>query len=184
MAKVLALLATLAASLAVFGATPSVAAAGTPCWKKVINDYSSDGQITGHYSNRCLREAMKKTPEDLRDYSPILDEISALLGGGGGNQGGNGTGGTSASTGTTSNSTMHPAETAAEKAQKAKERQQRANKAVPSAGTKESIPDTSRSIPLPLVLLGAIGAAAALATASGPLIRRYRGRFPRLRSAP
>jgi hypothetical protein len=177
MQKPTVLFAALIAALAVLAATPSVAAAGTPCWKKVDQDYSADGQITGHYSRTCLRQALKNTPEDLRDYSPILDEISALLDGSGGNQGGNGDG--SNPSGTGANATMHPAETAAEKAQAAKERTRKANQAVPAAGTKESIPDTSRSIPLPLLLLAAIGLAAALAAASPPLIRRFRGRFPR-----
>jgi hypothetical protein len=181
MPKLLALLALLAAALSIAAASPSVARAGTPCWKKVIADYTdADGKITGDYSRPCLRAAMKNAPEDLKDYTGILDAISALLYGNGGSQ----SGGNGASSGSAGNSTMHPAETAAEKAQAAKEQAQKAKKAVPDAGTSDSVPDTSRSIPLPLILFGAIGLAAALAAASPPLIRRLRGRFPRLRPAP
>src|SRR2546423_15107883 len=108
MLKTLALLAALAAALAVFAAAPSVAEAGTPCWKKVISGYTdADGKIDGHYSRRCLRLAMKNVDEDLRDYTGILDAISALLYGNGKPSGGNGT-----SSGTTG-SAMNPAATAA-----------------------------------------------------------------------
>jgi hypothetical protein len=178
MQKPLALLAALAAALAVVAAAPSVAHAGMPCWKRVILDYTDpDGKITGHYSRPCLRKAMKNAPEDLRDYTSIIDDISALLYDSGATQGGNGT------TGGTSNGTMNPAATASERAAAEKERARKANAAVAKAGTRGSVPDASHSIPLPLILLAAIGLAAALAAASPPLFKRFRGRFPRLRPA-
>jgi len=71
------LIAALAVLVSLVAASPSVAHAATPCWKRVINDWTADGQINGHYSPHCLRQAIKNTPEDLRDYSSIDDDINA-----------------------------------------------------------------------------------------------------------
>jgi hypothetical protein len=162
------LLAALAAAVSLLAASPSVAHAGTPCWKRVISDWTKDGQINGNYSRHCLRQAYNKAPEDLRDYSSILDDINAALIGPGGTQNGpNGSG----PTGTSGKPS-------------AKEAQRRAEEAVPHAGTRQSIPDSSRTLPLPLLILGAVTLAALLAAASPPLIQRLRSRFPRARPAP
>jgi hypothetical protein len=169
------LLAAVVAALC-FGALPSVASA-TPCWKRVITDWTKDGQINGHYSPECLREAYKKTPTDLADYSGILDDINAALiatsashttGGG---KGGSGGGGPTMG----ANGSSPAAKAAAAKRAKA------AKRAVPGAGTPASAPGRDRSIPLPLILLAAVIAGGALAGAAPPLYKRYRGRFPRLR---
>src|SRR3954469_3709870 len=71
-----------AACVTVAVASPAVARAATPCYKQVIADWSADGVINGHLSAACLRKAIKKTPEDLRDYSSIIDDINAALLGG------------------------------------------------------------------------------------------------------
>jgi hypothetical protein len=65
-----------------------------------------------------------------------------------------------------------------------KEARKRAERAVPHAGTSQSIPDSSRTLPLPLLILGTVALAALLAAASPPLIQRLRTRFPRTRQAP
>ena len=175
MPRVLLVLAALAAAATSLAATASPATASSPCWRQVVQDWSDHRTITGHYSPRCLRQAIKHAPEDLRDYSPLIDDISALLYDSGGQGGGNRSpgGGNGEARGAS------PTDPAAA----AKKRAQRANRAVPRAGTSGSIPDQSRAVPLPLVLLGALGLAAALATAAPPLIKRLRGRFPRLRPA-
>jgi hypothetical protein len=169
------LLAALAAAVSLVAASPSVAHAETPCAKRVIADWTKDGQINGHYSPQCLRQAYRSVPEDLGDYSSIRDDITAALVAAGsgptknGTNKGNGPGGTSASPG----GKLTP-----------QEAQRRAESAVPHAGTSGSIPDSSRSIPLPLIILAAITLAALLAAASPPLIHRLRARFPRTRPAP
>jgi hypothetical protein len=168
-------IAALAVSLSLIAASPSGAHAATPCWKRVISDWTADGVINGHYSAHCLRQAIKNTPEDLRDYSSIDDDINAALldtlgvkngTNGGGSGPGLGPGGTK------------PGKVSAAEAKK------RAEKAVPHAGTRESIPDSSRTIPLPLLIMAGIALAALLAAGSPPLIRRLRTRFPRARAAP
>jgi hypothetical protein len=80
-ATTLALLA-LVAGLAAAAAMPSSAAAsGKPCWERVIDDWLDNGTIDGHYKAACYQEALKRVPEDLRDYSNITDAISAALSG-------------------------------------------------------------------------------------------------------
>ena len=169
------LIAGLAAAVCLLAASPSVAHAGKPCYDRVLDDWTADGQIDGNYSKHCLRQAIKHTPEDLRDYSSIIDDINAALLGGVGTK--NGPSGGGAGPGGTSNGTnqrqLSPAEA-----------KRRAEAAVPHAGTPQSIPDSSRSVPLPLLILAAITLAALLAAASPPLIQRARTRFARPRPAP
>jgi len=166
------LLAALAAVVALLAASPSVAHAGTPCSDRVLSDWTKDGKIDGHYSAHCLRQAIKSVPEDLRDYSSIVDDINAALLGGVGTK--NGPNGPSGAIGNSTN----------KRKPSAAEAQRRAERAVPHAGTSDSIPESSRSIPLPLLILAAITLAALLAAASPPLIKRVRARFPRGRPAP
>jgi len=171
------LLVALAAAVSLLAASPSVAHAGTPCAKRVISDWTKDGQINGNYSQHCLRQAYRSVPPDLADYSSILDDITAaMIGAGtttqnGPNNRGGGGGGPTATSGPAS--TLTP-----------KEAKKQAESAVPPAGTSQSIPDSSRSLPLPLLILGAVALAALLAAASPPLIQRLRTRFPRTRTAP
>jgi hypothetical protein len=62
--------------LAVF--LPGRAVAATPCWKKVLNDWSN-GRAIGTYPLHCYRDAIRNLPEDLRDYSSASDDIEAAL---------------------------------------------------------------------------------------------------------
>jgi hypothetical protein len=168
------LLAALAAALCLLAASPSLADAGTPCYRRVLDDWTKDGRIDGHYSKQCLRQAIKHTPEDLRDYSSVVDDINAaLLGGVGGIGTKNGPNGGVAGNGTKGGGTLSAAGA-----------KRRAERAVPKAGTPASTPDSSRTVPLPLLILAAITLAALLAAASPPLIQRLRTRFPRARPAP
>src|SRR5919198_5694522 len=170
------LITVLAATGCFAAAAPSVAHAGTPCWERVIRDWTKDGQINGHYSPKCLRQAYNNVPEDLADYSSIKDDINAALLPTSPNSG-NGPGSTGNPTsGTNGNGTGPPTS--------AKEAQKRADQAVPHAGTAASIPDSSRTLPLALLILAAVAAAALLAAASPPLIHRVRARFPRGRPTP
>jgi len=174
------LIAALAVSVSLLAASQAVAHAATPCWQRVISDWTADGKIDGHYSPHCLRQAIKHTPEDLRDYSSIDDDINAALlgtltvkngtnGGGGGGPGPNTAGGGSS----TGGGAVSP-----------EEAKKQAEQAVPHAGTPQSIPSDSSTVPLPLLIMAGIVAAALLAAASPPLIQRLRARFPRTRTAP
>ncbi|HYX76221.1 MAG TPA: hypothetical protein VE757_03500 [Gaiellaceae bacterium] len=174
-----AVLAAAVVSVLAVAASPSVAHAAEPCWQRVLDDWTKDGKLDGQYSPRCLRQAIKHTPEDLRDYSSIDDDIQAALLGhfgasSGPNSGGSGTGsGSGSGSGGTGQKQLAPAEA-----------QRRAEQAVPHAGTEQSIPDASRPLPIPLLILASVALAAILAAASPPLIHRLRTRFPRTRAAP
>jgi hypothetical protein len=179
------LLAALVAALGIAAAAPSVAR-GDPCWHRVIMDWTKDGVISNRYSPQCLRTAMKKTPEDLRDYSSIIDDINAALldalgagptngpnnGAGGGNGGTMGPSGGPGSGGGIDAPGNAPPTIGA-----------KAKKAVAGAGTSASAPGRDRSIPLPLILLGCVLLVSALAAGSPPLIKRFRTRSPRLKPA-
>jgi hypothetical protein len=68
----------LAAGLLLAALVPGTAAAKTPCWKLVLNDWSN-GRAIGSYPLHCYREAIRNLPEDLRDYSSAADDILAAL---------------------------------------------------------------------------------------------------------
>jgi hypothetical protein len=167
------LLAALAAAVSLLAVSPSIAHAETPCAKRVIADWTKDGEINGNYSARCLRQAYRSVPEDLGDYSSIKDDITAAMAGSGSRSG-------PPQNGTNNPSGPGAANSPAAK-QRAKEAKRRAEAAVPHASTSSSIPDKSRSIPLPLLILAAVMLAALLAALSPPLIQRVRTRFPRAR---
>jgi hypothetical protein len=59
-------------------ALAGTAAAKTPCWKQVLNDWSN-GRPIGVYPLHCYRDAIRNLPEDLRDYSAAADDIQAAL---------------------------------------------------------------------------------------------------------
>jgi hypothetical protein len=162
----------LAAAFCLAGAGPPIGNAATPCWQRVIDDWlHHNGGITGHYSPLCLRQAMGHVPEDLRAYSPILDDINAALISAVAprNRSGRETPVPSSGTSnpTTRNSKAVAAATAADRAREAA-------KIVPHAGTLGSVPGGSRSIPLPLILLAAVLLAAGLAASGPPLFHRLR----------
>ena len=74
----IALLVAVAAGLLVAVLLPGRAAAATPCWKSVLNDWSN-GRAIGTYPLHCYRDAIRRLPEDLRDYSSASDDIEAAL---------------------------------------------------------------------------------------------------------
>ena len=77
-AVLIPLLAALAAGVSLAAFAPGQAAAGTPCWKKVLNDWSR-GRAIGNYPLHCYRDAIRNLPEDLRDYSSAGDDIAAAM---------------------------------------------------------------------------------------------------------
>jgi hypothetical protein len=74
----ISVLIAIAVGLALALFLPARATAATPCWKKVLNDWSK-GRAIGVYPLHCYRDAIKNLPEDVRDYSNAADEINAAL---------------------------------------------------------------------------------------------------------
>jgi hypothetical protein len=66
---------TAALLVVLLGAGASPAAAKTPCWKKVIQDWYDNGRLDGNYSPSCLSEARKHLPEDVRTYGSFDDVL-------------------------------------------------------------------------------------------------------------
>jgi hypothetical protein len=57
---------------------PAPAAAATPCWKRLINDWY-DGRIDQAYPVQCYRQAIKNLPEDVKAYSSAREDIRRAL---------------------------------------------------------------------------------------------------------
>ena len=55
-------------------ASPALAA--RPCWERVIDDWTDDTSIDGHYTLSCLQAALDQVPEDIRAYSNFEDAVS------------------------------------------------------------------------------------------------------------
>ena len=170
-ATTLALLA-LVAGLAAAAAMPSSAAAGgKPCWEQVIDDWLDNGTIDGHYKAACYQQALKHVPEDLRDYSNITDAISAALndslrGGGSGTDNGNGSGGD-----TGSGSGTSPA--GPDRTPQAVPAQSLYTKGINSLGTTKA-----SSIPIPLLVLAALGTLLLVSAGGLAAHKRLKGRRP------
>jgi hypothetical protein len=177
-ATTLALLA-LVAGLAAAAAIPSSAAAnGKPCWEQVIDDWLDNGTIDGHYKAACYQQALKHVPEDLRDYSNITDAISAALsaslrggtgtgtgsgsnsGSGSANGGGSGNGNANGSAGPTRGLQGAPPQSIYDKG-------------IGSLGTTKA-----SSIPIPLLVLAALGTMLLVSAGGLAARKRLRARRP------
>lgn len=58
-------------------AAPPASAQTTPCWKQIIDDWVDDGIIQGVYPLHCYSDAIKHVPNDLQQYTGIVDDITA-----------------------------------------------------------------------------------------------------------
>jgi hypothetical protein len=187
------LLAALALSLGLaVGVAPASAKSKPPCWKTLINDWY-DGRIDGVYPIHCYREALAHLPADVEVYSSARQDIKEALqkritqgsgggtattqgsGGSGGSGagptgnggGGNGSGGSQGSGGSSGggqgsgNSSSGPIDDAFN-------------------ATK---PGSADSVPVPLIVLGAVAFLLMVAGATGFLARRQRMRRVELASA-
>ena len=160
----LALLA-LVAGLAAAAAVPSSAAAsGKPCWEQVIDDWLDNGTIDGHYKAACYQQALKHVPEDLRDYSNITDAISAALSG---TLRGNGTGTTNGG-GNSGDPTTGP-----DRKQQAVPAQSLYTKGINHLGTTKA-----SSIPIPLLVLAALGTLLLVSAGGLTVHKRLKARRP------
>jgi len=164
----------LVAGLAAAAALPSsAAAAGKPCWERVIDDWLDNGTIDGHYKATCYQQALKHVPEDLRDYSNITDAISAALSGslhggsGTGSSGGSGTSGSGSGNGSSNGD--KPRTPLAVPDQSIYDR------GIHSLGTTKA-----SSIPIPLLVLAALGTLLLVSAAGLAANKRLKAR----RSAP
>jgi hypothetical protein len=76
--KLLVRLTIVAAALFAAVVHVAPAAAATPCWKSLLNDWY-DGRIDQTYPVRCYNDALKHLPADVRTYSSAHDDILRAL---------------------------------------------------------------------------------------------------------
>jgi len=172
------------AVVALFGAAVHAprASAATPCWKVLLTDWY-DGRIDHVYPIHCYQDALKHLPADVQTYSSAHDDILRALqsakarlrrsgkavtpntpvppsgpSGKRDGKGGTGSGPASGHTGTsTSPSTTSPGRT--------------------SPGGLSGVADKANnsgptSVPLPLIVLGALALLLVAAGAAGLLLKR------------
>ncbi len=165
----------LVAGLAAAAAMPSSAAAsGKPCWERVIDDWLDNGTIDGHYKAACYQDALKQVPEDLRDYSNITDAISAALSASlrGDSGSGNGNGGSSGG-GSGSSSGSGNSDAGKSRVPQAVPAQSIYDKGIHSLGTTKA-----SSIPIPLLVLAALGALLLVSAGGLAASKRIKARRP------
>jgi hypothetical protein len=68
----------IALSFAAAVVRPVPAAAATPCWKALLND-GYDGRIDNTYPIHCYSDALKHLPADVQTYSSAHDDILRAL---------------------------------------------------------------------------------------------------------
>jgi hypothetical protein len=158
----------------VAGVAPASAKDKPACWKTLINDWY-DGRIDGTYPIHCYREALQHLPSDVDTYSSAREDIKQALqkritqGASGGTtttggQSSGGGGGTSSggqTSGGSGKSTSGPVQDVFD-------------------ATK---PGNADSVPVPLIVLGAVAFLLIVAGATGFLTRRMRTRRVQLASA-
>jgi hypothetical protein len=178
------LLAALALSLGLaIGAGPAGAKAKPPCWKTLINDWY-DGRIDGTYPIHCYREALKHLPTDVETYSSAREDIKQALqqritqGSGGGttttggsSAGGGGSGGSGGSSGGGTGSSGGGSG------------DQSASGGPVGDVFDATKPKSADSVPVPLIVLGAVAVVLMGLGAAGFLSRRMRTRRVQLASA-
>jgi hypothetical protein len=167
---------------------PAPAAAATPCWKALLNDWY-DGRIDNTYPLHCYRDALRHLPADVQTYSSAHDDIVRALqtaearlkkegtkvtantpippaggGGSGGSSGGSTTTtGTSTATTTGETTTSSPGHDTGNGIN----------------GVADSLNTSSpSSVPLPLIVLGALALLLVAAGAAGLIAKRRQGRGP------
>ena len=173
-------------SLALMGALAHVggAAAATPCWKSLLNDWY-DGRIDNSYAIHCYQDALHHLPADVQTYSSAHDDILRALqsavakqkqaghavgpntqlpppsgSGSGGGTGTNGGSGGAAGGGTTSTTSSVGRKT---------------NGGISGLADKLN-PASADSLPVPLLVLGALAILLVAAGAAGLIAKQVQAR--------
>lgn len=76
--SVTGLLAAALLALSLVAADARPAAAATPCWKVLLNDWY-DGRIDHTYPIACYASALRHLPTDVQEYSSAHDDIQRAL---------------------------------------------------------------------------------------------------------
>jgi hypothetical protein len=190
----LLLVAAVAALALTVSAAP--AAAKTPCWSLVINDWYDNGRIDHEYSVACYQAALKHLPPDVQEYADAQDVIKRAMTaaiikksqdkGGDNNTGGNGdnqnrSGAPSSGGGGDNNDgggTATPGTSDADGDTNA-DHPGLITKAFNRLG-----PGNADSIPIPLIVLGSLALLLLAAGAAGMVARKLQERQPKPATVP
>ena len=158
------------------------AAATTPCWKTLINDWY-DGRIDNVYPVPCYRDALANLPEDVAQYSSLEDDINralaAAIAAGGGKNGGGGGGSnnsTGSGSGTTASSTFHGGPKAGGMGVGPTTAGRDDGKGPVGQAISSIGPDSASSVPIPLIVLGALAILLLALGTAGVVARRLQTR--------
>jgi hypothetical protein len=152
-------LALLLALALLIGAKP--AAAKTPCWKQVVNDWVEDSRIDRTYPRQCYSDALKNVPNDVKDYSSFEEDIQSALQRVSRSLSGTGSGG----------STQPEQPTRLGSADEAKPQPKYFKEAFDKLGPREA-----DSMPIPLMILAGMALLLVAAGGGGLITRRLRAR--------
>jgi hypothetical protein len=162
--KVLARAALVSAALLAACTHVQPAAAATPCWKTLLNDWY-DGRIDQTYPRHCYTQALHHLPADVSTYSSARDDITRALQSAvaksGGKLGPNALVPAEKPTSTTSSTTTTD----------------------PSGDSNDNIadklnPGSATSLPLPLLVLGGLALILVAAGGAGLVAKRLQARRP------
>jgi hypothetical protein len=197
-ATLLALLVALALAAFATSAASAKTKQPAPCWKQLINDWY-DGRIDGTYPIHCYREALKHLPTDVDTYSSARDDIKQALqeritqgrkrgdgggstsGGGGSTSGGGGS--TSGGGGSTSGGGGSGISGGGSNGSGGSGSQSASGGPIGDVFDKTK-PGSADSVPVPLIVLGAVALFLMAAGAAGFMARRMRTRKLQLASLP
>jgi hypothetical protein len=132
----------------------SAAAAKTPCWRMIQDEWVANRPISTTYPLSCYREAIAHVPEDLKVYSSIEEDILAAR--------------QLAARGVrTLQNRNQPGEA---------ERRRDPDAGLFTQGFDKLGPNNADSMPLPLLILGGLALLLIAAGAAGLVSRRFRTR--------
>ena len=172
----------LIAGLGAKAAIAAEAASTKSCADQVIADWYDDGKVSKIYPLHCYREAIKKLPPDVRDYSNAREEIARALAFAA--QGKQDPGGSATTTNTTTAASTGTQDTTSEKTTTTKTTETKTTNTstTPTIDTSTidtstidtTTPDTSgpSSLPIPLLVLGGLAVLLLAAGSAGYLRRR------------
>ena len=169
-------MATLAFAAAAARPLPAVAA--TPCWKALLNDWY-DGRIDNTYPLHCYQDALTHLPADVQTYSSAHDDILRALQNAKAELRRNGTK-------VTPNTLVHPAGKPTTKTTGGKTTTSSTTttrppgRPSPGGGLPSAVDKVNHSspssVPLPLIVLGALALLLVAAGGIGLVAKRRQGR--------
>jgi cobalamin biosynthesis Mg chelatase CobN len=168
------------AGLGARAATAAAAASTKSCADQVIADWYDDGKVSKIYPLQCYRDAIKKLPPDVRQYSNAAEEIARALAfakQGKQDPGGNPSTDTTTTTAVTSTQDTATEQTTTTKTTKTNTQKTGTTPTIDTATIETTTADTSgpSSVPVPLLVLGGLAVLLLAAGSAGYLRRRMNG---------